>query len=118
MVKKRRNAAQHSTLAEKWSVNPAFCYRVFGCRDEVGWDGTDLGRAVFGWEASRVEDIPHANIPIRCRASPSLEISWTGMAPSGMSRERALSGRRAMRRREERRPWSGMVEAGRVEVHG
>ena len=92
--------------------------RVFGCRDEVGRDVTDLGRAVFGWESSRVEDIPRAKIPIRCRTSPSLEISWTGTPQVG--RAASARCRKEERRGEEKREGRGRARwrpAG-VEVHG
>ena len=55
----------------------------------MGRDGMDLRSALFGWEAEWSEDVPDANIRVRCGATPSPKISRTGSVPGGTSGERA-----------------------------
>jgi len=62
---------------------------VFGWRDEVGWNGTVLGRLMFGWESPESEDVPLGNIRMRFGFTPSPQISRTGAVPSGTRRSLA-----------------------------
>ena len=72
------------------------------------------GSTLFGLEAKWSRDVLHANICVRCGATPSPKISRTGSAPGGTSR------REEERRGEEKREGRGRAwwRAAGVEVHG
>jgi hypothetical protein len=51
----------------------------------MSWDGdgTALGRAMFDWEATRGEDVPHVNIRPRCGLASHPKIKRTRASPVG-----------------------------------
>ena len=63
----------------------------------MGWNGTVLGRLMFGWESPESEDVPLGNIRMRFGFTPSPQISRTGAVPSGT--RRSLAGVEEERRR-------------------
>ena len=79
----------------------------------MGWNGTVLGRLMFGWESPESEDVPLGNIRMRFGFTPSPQISRTGAVPSGT--RRSLAGVEEERRGKVR-PWpaSGAAAAAWV----
>lgn len=89
----------------------------------MGWDGMTPGLALFGCEAVWSEDVPDANIHVKCGATPSTKISRMGLLKAGRAacgedvlrtaKIRALSGPCCMPPWEQPPPWLPLCADGK-----